>query len=255
MSKSAGRCVALSFLLSLSSSALGGELLETIPRITVLVYNYARVPRPELAQAKQEVTRILRQTGVATDWRDYPLESPGGEPTRAVRQGWVPTTLALRIFPRSMAERYGFSSRQCGFALPAPEGHFGNVASVFYHCVEELAEHRFRGGKETLGQILSHRMTARAMILGHLMAHEMGHLLLGQNSHSAKGIMHVPWSRFSLARAASGKLLFTPKEANRIRAQVQERGQAAQSARVSQSPPPTRKANAHFRGSLLESRR
>jgi hypothetical protein len=216
---------ALSLLRLFSSTVLGGENaappLEAIPNITVLVYNYARVPAQELAEARGEVERILRPTGVGVEWDDYPLESPRPLPS----QGFAPTTLALRIVPRAMAQRYGLGSLQFGFALPAPEGQFGSTATVFYRAAEGLAASRLRG-QETLGHVLSERLPARAMILGHLMAHAIGHLLLGRDSHSRSGIMHVPWGRLSLNRAASGKLLFTAKEAQRIRAQLLARSRA-----------------------------
>jgi hypothetical protein len=52
------------------------------------------------------------------------------------------------------------------------------------------------------------------------MAHEIGHLLLGSNSHSATGIMRAQWSRKDLQRASLEILRFTPAQAERIRADV-----------------------------------
>jgi hypothetical protein len=66
------------------------------------------------------------------------------------------------------------------------------------------------------------------VILGHVLAHETGHLLLGADSHSVSGIMHVPWRVKDLEIMAEGRMLFTPGEARRMRMNVQARIQAAQ---------------------------
>jgi hypothetical protein len=60
-------------------------------------------------------------------------------------------------------------------------------------------------------------------MLGHLMAHELGHLLLGVRSHSASGIMHVPWQKKELEIIAQGSMLFTPWEAQTMRSKIQAR--------------------------------
>ncbi len=44
-------------------------------------------------------------------------------------------------------------------------------------------------------------MSASADILGNVMAHELGHLLLGSNSHTATGIMRARWQGEELRRA------------------------------------------------------
>jgi hypothetical protein len=161
-------------------------------------------------------------------WLDYPFGNPEAEPLPLKQWQSAPGSLrlALRILPRAMAERMGLDTFAFGIAVPDPEGELAGTANVFYHRAQELVAFRARGGEVTLGQKLAHRMAPLAMILGHLMAHEVGHLLLGGNSHSRRGIMSVPWGRLSLARAAWGELLFTSQEAKRIRAHVQERTRA-----------------------------
>jgi hypothetical protein len=72
--------------------------------------------------------------------------------------------------------------------------------------------------------------TRLGAILGHLIAHEIGHLLLG-TSHSSKGIMSSLLGPLSLGRAISGKLQFTSEEARQIRGQMEKRIQAAQLVR------------------------
>jgi hypothetical protein len=56
-----------------------------------------------------------------------------------------------------------------------------------------------------------------AIILGHAMAHELGHLLLGTNSHSRDGLMRAHWEPGDLAQAAKGNLLFSSEQSTRMR--------------------------------------
>ena len=43
-------------------------------------------------------------------------------------------------------------------------------------------------------------------ILGYVIAHEVGHLLLGSNSHSGSGIMQGQWERGQIRKAMTGTL-------------------------------------------------
>ena len=61
------------------------------------------------------------------------------------------------------------------------------------------------------------------IILGQLMAHEIGYLLLGTGSHSRGGVMCASWNPKTVLRAASGSLTFTGRQANKLRTNVVER--------------------------------
>jgi hypothetical protein len=60
-------------------------------------------------------------------------------------------------------------------------------------------------------------------ILGCVIAHELGHLLLGSNSHSSAGIMRSPWGQKQVREALMGTLLFTAEQAELMQAQVRAR--------------------------------
>ena len=55
------------------------------------------------------------------------------------------------------------------------------------------------------------------------MAHELGHLLLGPNSHSRDGIMCHPWNLADLERAFLTQMRFTGGQAERMRHEVRAR--------------------------------
>ena len=125
----------------------------------------------------------------------------------------------VRILPEKMAQGLMKHHSEFGLAFTAPGDGFGSNASIFYHRVEELSERRH---------------TSKSLLLGHLIAHEIGHLLLGSNSHSRSGIMHVPWDRGQIERASLGTLLFTRQQAKRMGNHVSRRMGAVQQKPVTQ---------------------
>jgi len=173
--------------------------------ISVRVYNYADVAGGILAKARSEAARVFQRSGIETQWVQCAV--PGREletnPNCKRRPG--ATDIQIRILPRKMAQKLMKHHREFGLAFTAPGSGFGSNASIFYHRVEELSERRH---------------TSKPLLLGHLIVHELGHLLLGSKSHSRSGIMHVPWDRTQVERASLGTLLFTEKQAARMRAQV-----------------------------------
>ena len=231
MNKSFGCYLALSFLLSFGPLNLAGAeapgAADPDLSISVLVSNYAQLPEGTLAGAVEEAAKIFRQAGVETVWlycgpsSATPLDDPG------CQQQLSPTVVFMRILSGSMTEGFGLRHNTCGVAAPewpvfswdvaapSPNGGFGSYAFIFFDCIREMAD--------TLG--------ARAeTILSHMLAHEMGHLLLGPGSHSRKGIMHDDWDREQAQSASWGRLHFTPRQADKMQAEVQKRTLAGQVA-------------------------
>ena len=60
-------------------------------------------------------------------------------------------------------------------------------------------------------------------LLGHAIAHEIGHLLLNSSAHSPAGIMRARWNTKDLLRAARGDLLFNALQAESMRGEVLRR--------------------------------
>ena len=55
------------------------------------------------------------------------------------------------------------------------------------------------------------------MMLGHAVAHEIGHLFLGANAHSASGIMRPVMRRSDQEKMVQAWLLFDADQINRMR--------------------------------------
>jgi hypothetical protein len=194
-----------SWLLATLGATVLAKSREPDVRIEVFVYNYAGLAAKTLATAKEEAARIYMRVGIETQWLDCPLSPAEAAQYPACQVPVLPTRLALRILSGSMAERVKLSDATFGLALFPEDGGFGMTALVCSHCAEELAK----------GHKAKH-----AIILGHLMAHELGHLLLGVGSHSPTGLMHVPWSKKELESIAQGSLLFSSWEGHNMRCQV-----------------------------------
>jgi len=177
-------------------------------RITVFVYNYAAIPSDVLTQTESEADRIYRLGGIEIQWLDCPLSPEQASQFPACELPPGPTRLALRVLSRSMAERLRRVTDSLGFAMIPEDGSFATVANVFSYDADRLADRR----KMRYG-----------VLLGHLSAHELGHLLLGGGSHSSHGIMHVPWRLNTLETMAQGSMTFTPEQAEKMRTNIQAR--------------------------------
>ena len=195
------------------------EAREPGLRIEVLVYNYAGLSAETLAKAEQEAARIYERAGLETQWLDCPLSPAEAAQYPACQLPVGVTRLALRLLSREMAERRKSDPMTFGFALLPEGGGFGTIVNVYPHRAGELA----KGREKT-----------QAVILGHLMAHELGHLLLGVGSHSANGLMHVPWRKKELELVSQGSMFFMPWQAEQMRTQVAAR-LASEKARQSAS--------------------
>ncbi len=62
---------------------------------------------------------------------------------------------------------------------------------------------------------------------GGMLAHEIGHLLLGKGSHSKQGLMLCPWGKDQIKGAARGRLRLSQQESRRAMAAMRERTLAA----------------------------
>lgn len=183
------------------------------PEITVRVYDYSVVPEGIARRAKAEVERIFAEAGVKVNWAVCPVsaETMPGDPTCHLRPS--STDIRLNFLTAEMAKEIAPEYIKFGAAFPLKSG-FGNLAAVFPERISEFAASH--GAPE-------------ALLLGHFIAHEIGHLLLGVNSHSKSGLMHVPWSRSQIERAYVGTLLFSRNDVDRIQQKVSARVLAARS--------------------------
>jgi hypothetical protein len=116
-----------------------------------------------------------------------------------------------------MADRFGLRDTVVGIA---PGGGTDRKQTyVFYAKVEALALHPCN--RDFAGP--QYYNVTKGLILGHAIAHEIGHILLNLDIHSANGIMRGSWNTEDLLDAASGRLVFSKQQSEVIRAEVARR--------------------------------
>jgi hypothetical protein len=119
--------------------------------------------------------------------------------------------LIVRIVPRALT----LSDIAYGAAFLDADGH-GQYADVFFDAIRQL-----QNGETQVSQV---------QLLGYVMAHEIGHLLLGSNAHSHLGIMKPRWSTAELQSISMGRLSFAADQCreihNKLEASVSDRASA-----------------------------
>jgi hypothetical protein len=193
--------------LSIAGRTWAGGSGETI---TVEVHDYARVPPAPFSAATEEAARVLRQAGIEVQWT-LGLTPRVGTPAGA-EAGELPPLKVEILAPRHATPVR--STSVLGFTVLPADGSPGVYAGVRYGAVERQL----------------HETTASlAQVLGYVIAHEVGHLLLGTNAHAAWGVMSAQLSGAYFDRAAQGTLLFAPDEAAQLRKGIRSRRALARS--------------------------
>ena len=159
--------------------------------IVLLLVNEADVPSHVLSQAQDEASRIYQGHRIRLVWT-HPDTERGDY------------RFTVKILPRALTGK-GVDGRAMGVA-PGTRETRGTLAYAFYDRIKEVTI--------TIG-------ADAGLILGHVMAHEIGHLLLPHNSHAKTGLMRGGWDTQQAMRAATGALTFTPKEAALILERLQ----------------------------------
>jgi hypothetical protein len=190
MSFSCSKWFVLAFTLAVRG--LSQEIPADMPQVTINLYNDARVPVPVLTEARLEAAKIFHRAEVRIAWIDCSSRQALGTSDPACENPRGPSHLVLRIVPWSFKS----SDSVFGVAFLSLDGE-GTYGNVFYDSVEKLHAEWHSG---------------IASVLGHVMAHEIGHLLLGTNAHSRVGIMCSNWHGKELRNISMGTLLFTPPQ-------------------------------------------
>lgn len=173
-------------------------------QITIRVHNYADANLSVVRHAERAAEGILRRAGVQTVWAECLVGHDfSDDPICDMPHTYMDFVFSL--LPRSMSDRFHLKAGVLGLAMEVDGKGFGSAASIFYDIVKEKAAHR----REDLDQLL-----------GAAMAHELGHLLLGTNSHSTSGLMSASWSRNQLVFVQQSGLDFSSADAERLRKAV-----------------------------------
>ena len=192
--------------------AQGGPVEELrTPAISVRLFDYAGVSGKTMDAGLRATERILKSAGVEVAWVHCPADPGLLALATPCRSAPGPLTIVLHILPHG-ATRLQTEPGAAGFAVAPAEGAFGAYAGIFHDRVQKLAT----------------SMT-EATALGHVIAHELGHLLLGTGQHSVSGIMKGDWRYRQVILAGQGLLRFDERERLRILSNMRRRIQALNS--------------------------
>ena len=132
-----------------------------------------------LKKSQDEVARIFADAGLGVEWTE------------------TGSRFTVQIVP--MALGYSKASAPVmGVALRSPNPA---TARIFFKEVKDFA-YAWHADISTL--------------LAHVMAHEIGHLLLPYMPHSATGLMKAEWDKALVREAAAGSLTFTDAQIKRL---------------------------------------
>jgi hypothetical protein len=183
------------------------------PELTISVHNYADVPDGLLSAAEGQAREIFHQAGLETAWLNCAPKLEAVQPKSCYFSDSSHVT--LKINAHAVQAKAKDRLEVLGTAYPDDKG-IGWFAYVFYDRIKQLAE------REKLGHAL----------LADVMAHEVGHLLLGSNSHSVTGIMCAHWNSEQLIDIAEGAMNFVPAQAKMMRERVRD----VRAGRLAQGP-------------------
>jgi hypothetical protein len=191
------RCQIFLLLTILQITALPTWARADNSTLQIYVYNHAGVPPKLLLSAEQRTAKVLRLAGIETVWLGCrTADSPGKDCSGLLSAD----DLVVRIVHNTCR----LNDDVFGTAFLNEEGD-GKYANVFYDRLTSLER----------DWIIS-----PIALLGDVMAHEIGHLLLGNNSHSARGIMRAVWDDDQIRKAERGELSFSDAESRRIEVKV-----------------------------------
>jgi len=161
---------------------------DGMPSVFLYLANEAGVSSDIVGDARREVIRIYAQIGVRVIWAEHVTSSPK-DPLVII----ISPVTGQWVGPMSL----GLAVRGANFS--------GRLAYVFYDRVQPLArKHQMRDSS----------------LLGVVIAHEIGHLLLPYGSHSSNGLMRGEWDTRQLSLAGARLLRFTAQQAKLIRAHL-----------------------------------
>ena len=196
-----------SFLLPLNP-CLGAKGSPPPAELTISVYNDANVPANAMASAEATAARIFRSARLKIHWALCTSSANFTPDTAACEEVAFPSHLHVRILSRSR----NLTGSTFGLSYLSAAG-IGCYADIFFVPISEL---HARSGQEV------------GPILGHVLAHEVAHLLLGTNSHSDAGIMRAQWQRKELLWVDKSELLFTQEQSQVMRRRLLTARQAAE---------------------------
>jgi hypothetical protein len=180
-------------VLSGFAMSLKAQAAENTYSVVVTIHNYAGVAPETLALAEAQAAKIYREAGVMIQWRELTLPDEGSA-SSPVNQPAVRPIAYVKLISNSNIQAFHRSPGALGWAL-------GRQVYVFVDRLQKaiaFAECPFH------------------VALGHVIAHEMGHALLGPGNHALGSVMSPQMGEKQFRQMQMGGLLFCAKQVKQI---------------------------------------
>lgn len=170
-----------------------GTCQDSRPVVRVCLHSGPEVSQVAVKRAESIATGILDEAGVRTEWLNgkcRPERDGAGRDPSAVE------TLEIEV-DGSENPKYGAGD---ALAYASPYQSYGVRIQLFF------------------GRILNRYGSKAALVLGHVLAHEIGHVLEGVARHSSQGVLKISFATRDVELMAAGRLQFAPEDVHIIRA-------------------------------------
>jgi hypothetical protein len=185
----------------LPSQAIGGPVTQ--PPLIIRIYDNVGLASERLATARHAVSAVLKPAGIEITWRDCrkARADASGPPCNGALEGSEVIIRIVNAGSKQGDDRLGYSTIDV-------QHHADCLATVFADRIESMA-----------GRTESDPGT----LLGHVMAHEIGHLLMGTSTHSPIGLMRKRSSDDEVRRRIPRDWQLTGSDAKNARFGLLER--------------------------------
>ena len=191
--------IVVGFALATTTFSRLADAQSTAPLI-VRLYNTAQLPAPDFIAARDEADQILRGAGLQVIFRNCGRSAAAGGAIDACSETLKPSEVVVRMID-APAFNTTLDPEAFGVTYVVNDLNRGWLATVFADRIRAAAV----------------RVDVDPSILvGRVMAHEIGHLLLGRDYHGPLGLMQAQWTDAMLARPGD-EWRFTMPEAARLR--------------------------------------
>jgi hypothetical protein len=171
--------------------------------ITVKIYDYTRADRKSLLKAENQAAAIFASANVNVNWVDCPTSHAVASEYPNCTAVEEAQRYTLTLLPNKMVTSASKSQDSLGSVSDCSTGTC--TASVYYERIAAAA-----GGNNA----------PAAVLVGRVMAREIGQLILGANSDSRSGILKAAWSTDDLGWDPSHTMAFTVEQTHRLKTRL-----------------------------------
>jgi hypothetical protein len=189
---------------TLTLAVFASARAEAKPTLIVKVYNAAGVAAVDLARAQEITQSILARAGIAAVWRDCDAIIQSDSSSTACAHPRTPQEVVVRLVADASRVK---AADVLGFSTVGAH-QIASLATV-------LADHVNVAAERT--------QLASGTLLGRVIAHEIGHLLLASSQHADAGLMRAVWRDDEIRRDLPVYWIFSKAEARQLRLAVASR--------------------------------